>query len=202
MNQLLVDLINKNKYKIGVEVGVRHGDTSKRLLELSCIEEMYGVDIRFDGDAAALRKDNRFKYLVKNSIEASKDFENGYFDFVYIDAGHTYEDVLNDLYSWVPKIRSGGLICGDDYVICHNPVEGHYGVVDAIEYFSEIFNINIEIIGFEGLTKEERVELALKIGKANEDNIWLAHSYLFPPGACDGRVRTENLPILNWYYFK
>ena len=34
MNQLLVDLINKNKYKIGVEVGVRHGDTSKRVLDL------------------------------------------------------------------------------------------------------------------------------------------------------------------------
>lgn len=36
-------------------------------------------------------------------------------DFLYIDADHSYEGVLADLLAWVPHVRSGGLIVGDDY---------------------------------------------------------------------------------------
>lgn len=36
-------------------------------------------------------------------------------DFLYIDADHSYEGVLADLDAWVPHVRSGGLIVGDDY---------------------------------------------------------------------------------------
>jgi predicted O-methyltransferase YrrM len=36
-------------------------------------------------------------------------------DFLYIDADHGYEGVLADLEAWVPHVRRGGLIVGDDY---------------------------------------------------------------------------------------
>ena len=36
-------------------------------------------------------------------------------DYLYIDADHTYEGVSADLHAWVPKVRYGGLILGDDY---------------------------------------------------------------------------------------
>jgi predicted O-methyltransferase YrrM len=36
-------------------------------------------------------------------------------DYLYIDADHSYESVLLDLQEWVPYVRSGGLILGDDY---------------------------------------------------------------------------------------
>lgn len=36
-------------------------------------------------------------------------------DFLYVDADHSYEGVLADLFAWVPHVRSGGLIAGDDY---------------------------------------------------------------------------------------
>jgi hypothetical protein len=202
MNNLLLDIIKNKEYKIGAEIGVRFGTTSKRILELPSIEKLYGVDIRYDDDAGRLNQDSRFHYIIKDSLEASKDFEDNFFDFVYIDAGHSYTDVCNDLLHWSCKVKPNGLFCGDDYVICHNPAEGHYGVVDAIENFSQTFGIQIEIAGFEGISKDERLELAQKIGKANEDNLYLAHCYMLPPEACNGRVRSENLPILNWYYFK
>ncbi len=35
-------------------------------------------------------------------------------DFVFIDAEHTYDAVLEDLNAWYPKVRSGGLIGGHD----------------------------------------------------------------------------------------
>lgn len=37
------------------------------------------------------------------------------FFFVYIDAGHSYEDVLADCRAWWPIIQVGGILCGDDY---------------------------------------------------------------------------------------
>ncbi len=53
--------------------------------------------------------------IRKKSIEASKDFEDNSLDFVYIDANHQFRNVLEDLKSWYPKVKSGGVIAGHDY---------------------------------------------------------------------------------------
>lgn len=36
-------------------------------------------------------------------------------DFLYVDADHGYDGVWADLEAWVPHVRPGGLIVGDDY---------------------------------------------------------------------------------------
>jgi len=51
-----------------------------------------------------------------SSDDARKLFENGYFDVVYIDASHDYHSVTHDIGAWLPKVRKGGCLCGDDYV--------------------------------------------------------------------------------------
>jgi predicted O-methyltransferase YrrM len=38
-----------------------------------------------------------------------------YVDLVFLDAGHTYEEVKQDIELWLPLIRPGGIICGHDY---------------------------------------------------------------------------------------
>ena len=42
-------------------------------------------------------------------------FDDGYFDFVYLDARHDRLGVLQDLAIWWPKARRGALVCGHDY---------------------------------------------------------------------------------------
>jgi len=49
------------------------------------------------------------------SVEAATLFPDGYFDMVYIDASHLYDDVLADIIAWGPKVRKGGLLGGHDY---------------------------------------------------------------------------------------
>ena len=54
--------------------------------------------------------------LIKNdSITESKNYPKNFFDIVYIDASHDYDSVEGDIINWLPLIREGGVICGDDY---------------------------------------------------------------------------------------
>lgn len=46
---------------------------------------------------------------------AAKYAKDNSFDWVYIDAGHDYENSKADFEAWWPKVRPGGLFSGDDY---------------------------------------------------------------------------------------
>jgi len=77
--------------------------------------------------------------LIKNdSISESKNYSDEYFDIVYIDASHEYEFVIEDIKNWLPKVKKGGVLCGDDYVI------GWPGVMQAVD---EIFGDKINVVG-------------------------------------------------------
>lgn len=49
------------------------------------------------------------------SIEAAALYEDNSLDFVSIDAAHDYENVKNDILAWLPKVKPGGILAGDDY---------------------------------------------------------------------------------------
>jgi hypothetical protein len=57
-----------------------------------------------------------WKFVGLSSTEAANTFEDGFFDFIYIDAGHDYASVKSDLQAWGPKLKSGGLFAGHDYL--------------------------------------------------------------------------------------
>jgi predicted O-methyltransferase YrrM len=74
-----------------------------------------------------------------NSIDASTMFNDEFFDIIYIDASHDYDNVLSDITAWHKKLKKGGFICGDDYTT------GWPGVIQAVdEYFGKD---NIRVIG-------------------------------------------------------
>jgi len=84
------------------------------------------------------------------SVEASKLYKDNTLDFVFIDAGHEYEDVTSDLKAWYPKVKTGGIISGHDYFNPADPVHGHKfpGVKKAVDEFfpSNLMVSNVEYI--------------------------------------------------------
>ncbi len=48
------------------------------------------------------------------SVEAAPLFEDGSLSVVYVDGYHSREAVREDVCAWWPKLRNGGIMCGDD----------------------------------------------------------------------------------------
>jgi cephalosporin hydroxylase len=72
--------------------------------------------------------------LRMSSINAAKQIKDESLDAVFIDASHEYEDVLEDLNAWYPKVKSGGYFCGHDYD--PSPGSGAFpGVQKAVHEF-------------------------------------------------------------------
>lgn len=128
------------KGAICAEIGVWKGDFSDRILSITSpkkfhlidpwefqsefSERMYGGSVaknQSDMDVIYQSVIRRFSHrpnVILNKGKSDKileDFEDNYFDWVYIDGNHYYEYVLSDLNYCLQKVKSGGLISGDDY---------------------------------------------------------------------------------------
>jgi hypothetical protein len=117
-------------FKVGAEVGVLEGSFSRAICRYNPDIKLYAIDgweilenghKRFDRQVwtynRAVRKLEPYNVtIIKDfSVNASKQFEDGSLDFVYIDADHTYKAVNEDIAAWAPKVRAGGVVAGHDY---------------------------------------------------------------------------------------
>ena len=71
--------------------------------------------------------DRKYQSIRGLSTEVSKRFKDETLDTVFIDATHTYEAVKEDIAAWLPKVKKGGILAGDDYV------PGWDGVIKAVK---------------------------------------------------------------------
>lgn len=118
----LFDLIRENlcingaKSKANVlEVGTYLGVSSE--LFAQCCNEVITVDPRkLDGLDSVLMRNSNLSFMQMKSEEACKHFDDEFFDLVYIDAQHEYEDVKQDIEIWLPKVKKNGIIAGHDYL--------------------------------------------------------------------------------------
>ena len=54
-------------------------------------------------------------FLPLDSLNASCEYPNGHFDFVFVDASHRYESTKADILLWYRKMKEGCLLAGHDY---------------------------------------------------------------------------------------
>lgn len=69
------------------------------------------------------------------SYEVLQEFENEYFDWVYLDTSHKYNETVRELSASRTKIKNGGMILGHDYTIGNFERSVRYGVIEAVNEF-------------------------------------------------------------------
>lgn len=164
----IINVLYTMKEPIICEIGVHKGDNFRNILTNN-VKKAYGIDIWKNTDNIGENdnlvsqqeldnmyekvilehvNDKRISFIREFSIIASKQFEDNYFDFVYIDADHQYEAVISDLKAWYPKVKSGGIIGGHDYIDGDLTLKiGHavrFGVIDAVNQFRKEYHIKDE----------------------------------------------------------
>ena len=91
-------------------------------------------------------------HLIKgNSNQILKKIEMSKIDFVFLDGGHDYETVKNDLNNCIDVIKKNGTILCDDYNLSYAP-----GVKKAIDEFVKDNNFKCEIINNYRFAKIEK----------------------------------------------
>ena len=158
---------------VTLEIGVQKGHFSDAMLQRMKPAVHYMVDpyVRHDSEDYDLDKSNfedheqlyasvleRFaEPLAKGravmhrttSIAAAREFPDGYFDFIYIDAMHFYEAVLLDLFTYSRKLKRGGVLAGHDFTLSRDAVAQKFGVVDAVKEFARETDFSLRCITWE-----------------------------------------------------
>jgi len=153
--------LKSENLKIIAEIGVRNGNHLKSLLKASP-EKLIVIDI-WDDDGILAHNDVKYSteqlkicadtvlklstqyqcidIRLGYSSDVVKKFDDGFFDFIYIDADHTYDGVMQDMVNWWPKIKQGGVMGGHDYTLRKNAHGLIFGVVQAVHEFIGINNL-------------------------------------------------------------
>ncbi len=90
--------------------------------------------------------------LIKgDSNKILKEISVENFDYVFLDGGHKYETVMNDLKNLTKVIKNKGVILCDDYDLTYAP-----GVKKAIDEYVLLNNFNLKILHsrFAEITKD------------------------------------------------
>lgn len=135
------NILNESGAKVGVEIGVFKGEFSKELLDRwngtlymvdpwrELTDEEYLDSSNHKNHSTAYHEtmesikgfEQRAIMIRSLSSQAADLFEDNSLDFVYIDGNHSYASVKEDLELWWPKLKTGGLMSGHDFLIVDWP---------------------------------------------------------------------------------
>lgn len=151
----LIASLNIPSNGVIAEIGVALGDFSRFLISTHNPREFHAFDIfqihlletlwgRNTSDVMGRRTHRQFysdamigvesKIIIKEGLSGDtlKTYPDNYFDLIYIDAAHSYEEVKVDAELAVLKIKESGIIVFNDYVLYDPFIKEVYGVVPVV----------------------------------------------------------------------
>ena len=134
---LLQELLPKNA--ICCEVGTDTGKWAEQILRYSKPTELHLIDVQFHNFKRAAFTSALEAGVVslhqQDSVKGLSRFPDGYFDWIYIDAQHTYEGVVRDINAAKTKVKSDGMLVFNDYGFWSHRELMAYGVMQAVNEF-------------------------------------------------------------------
>lgn len=117
------------------ELGTETGAFAKQILARVGPDRLHVVDLDYSRFDKALTGDPRLQCHTGMTHDVIGSFPDEHFDWIYIDADHSYEAVLRDARASAPKIKPGGLMIFNDFAHI-DPNLGRYGVQRAAIAFA------------------------------------------------------------------
>lgn len=156
--ECLPEFLKNNYLKDNInilEIGVFEGSYSLKIYQTFLNSSLYLLDTWKTNDndfyysvrpntvenafaVAKSRFENKDKvfFIIENSKIAHQKYNDNFFDWIYIDADHSYDAVKNDLQNWYPKLKNKGIMSGHDWDANPNMQEYNmFGVQKAITEF-------------------------------------------------------------------
>lgn len=147
---------------IVAELGVDEGKFSESILDICNPQKLHLVDLWGSSRYNDKKKNDvnlKFKDQIESgqveinlgySTEVGEKFEDGYFDWIYIDTDHSYKTTILELEIWSKKVKPNGIIAGHDFIIGNWDGMVRYGVIEAVYEFCsknawEILYITMEL---------------------------------------------------------
>lgn len=153
-------LLAELDFNYGAEIGVYRASYSKILLNRNPNLHLIGVDAWaiYEGykdfqitDIKEAQKESADIYnrysprttLIQGwSHEVAQEIPDESLDFVFLDANHAYEYVVQDIADWSKKVKKGGIVYGhdyDDYSNRHRWAE--MNVINAVDGWMKSYRI-------------------------------------------------------------
>ena len=129
------------------EAGVDHGDFSEMILAITKPERLHLIDVwasaRYHGGLEKIVRDKFAKEIASGQVQLdlglSTDvlptYENGQFDWIYIDTDHGYTVTAAELELARTKVKPNGILAGHDFSTCNWDGGVRYGVIEAVHEF-------------------------------------------------------------------
>jgi predicted O-methyltransferase YrrM len=120
------------KQGVVAEVGVAYGDFSQEILSRTQPTELHLIDLEQRWTDRFADRSDQVQIHLGDSSETLATFPDGYFDWIYIDADHSYEMVKKDTEVAKRKIKTDGLLVFNDYTIYDAFLAKPYGVPKTV----------------------------------------------------------------------
>lgn len=117
------------------EVGTLEGAFARAIIEAASPSALHLMDFDFTRVPRALLEEARVHAHAGDSAETLHAFPDHFFDWLYIDADHSYAGVMRDIKAAAPKVRPGGFLVFNDFAHI-DPLLGSYGVHRAVCEFA------------------------------------------------------------------
>jgi SAM-dependent methyltransferase len=172
------------------EIGVYSGDWSADILRLAAPRKLHLIDwwpedlvitnAREEASGGELYRQvlSRFDVEIQSgrllchrgkSASVADEFEDYYFDWIYLDADHSFAGVRSDLRKYFWKVKPGGYIVGHDYVAVSKTGK-KYGVIEAVQEFMQEYPV-IPV----GLTADYHASFILKVDSPASSRLGVRH---------------------------
>ena len=128
----ILEVLPKNG--VCAELGVANGDLSYQILDINKPKKLILVDIVIQKELPI--EPDVVESIEGDSAEVMNQFEDNYFDWIFIDTEHTEEQTDKELQVCKNKIKHDGYIALHDYIrYIRVDDKNNYGVVDSVNRF-------------------------------------------------------------------